>query len=111
MNLAAQARLDVVRLSPHIGAEIRSIDLRETLDPETVRAIHRAWLDHGVVLFRDQDLSQENLLRVTGYFGDIGNLARLAKFFPKGYSRLDLEYPREWRDDRRAPGRRDDVSS
>jgi alpha-ketoglutarate-dependent taurine dioxygenase len=64
MTLATQAQLDVVRLSPHIGAEVRNIDLRETLDPDTIDGIRRAWLDHAVILFRDQDLSQEDLLRV-----------------------------------------------
>jgi hypothetical protein len=28
------------------------------------------------------------LLRVTGYFGELGELSRPAKYFPKGYSRL-----------------------
>ena len=42
MSTATLARLDVVPLSKHIGAEIRGIDLREQLDPETVDAIHQA---------------------------------------------------------------------
>jgi hypothetical protein len=33
-------------------------------------------------------LSQEDLLRLTGYFGELGELSRPAKYFPKGYSRL-----------------------
>jgi taurine dioxygenase len=88
MNVATTVRLDVVRLSPHIGAEVRHIDLRENLDPDTIKAIRHAWLDNAVILFRNQDLSQEDLLRVTGYFGEIGKLARPPEFFPKGYSRL-----------------------
>ena len=88
MNVATQARLNVVRLTPHIGAEVRDIDLRKTLDASTIEAIHQAWLDHAVVVFRNQELSQEDLLRVTGYFGELGKLARPPEFFPKGYSRL-----------------------
>jgi taurine dioxygenase len=75
-------------LSQHIGAEIRGLDLRDTLDARMIDRIHRAWLDHSVLLFRGQTLEQENLLRVTEYFGSLGALARPAKFFPKGYSRL-----------------------
>ena len=41
-----------------------------------------------MLLFRGQTLEQEDLLRVTEYFGQVGALARPAKFFPKGYSRL-----------------------
>jgi taurine dioxygenase len=88
MAVATEARLDVAPLSRHIGAEVRGIELRDSLDPETVNGIRKTWVDHSVILFRDQKLSQEDLLRVTGYFGEIGKLARPAEFFPKGYSRL-----------------------
>lgn len=88
MNIATRTRLDVIPLSKHIGAEIRDIDLRATLDSDVIREIHQAWLDHAVLLFRNQSFSQEDLLRVTGYFGEIAPLSRPAKFFPKGYARL-----------------------
>ncbi len=88
MNTATLARLDVVPLSKHIGAEIRGIDLRAPLDAATMDAIHQAWLDHCVLLFRNQSFSQEDLVRVTGCFGEIAPLSRPPKFFPKGYSRL-----------------------
>jgi len=88
MNTATLSRLDVVPLSKHIGAEIRGIDLRVPLDKETMDAIHQAWLDHSVLLFRGQSFSQEDLLRVTGCFGELAPLSRPPKFFPKGYSRL-----------------------
>ena len=44
----------------------RGIDLREKPDEETVRAIYQAWLDHLVIVFPSQKLSQEDLLRATG---------------------------------------------
>jgi taurine dioxygenase len=88
MNVAIAARVDVVPLSKHIGAEIRGIDLRTALDADTIKQIHQAWLDHSVLLFRNQSFSQEDLLRVTGYFGELAPLTRPAKFFPKGYARL-----------------------
>jgi taurine dioxygenase len=88
MSIATLSRLDVVPLSKHIGAEIRGIDLRDTLDAATMNAIHQAWLDHSVLLFRGQSFSQEDLLRVTGCFGELAPLSRPPKFFPKGYSRL-----------------------
>ena len=88
MNTATLARLDLVPLSKHIGAEIRGIDLRDPLDTATMDAIHQAWLDHSVLLFRGQSFSQEDLLRVTGCFGELAPLSRPPKFFPKGYSRL-----------------------
>jgi alpha-ketoglutarate-dependent taurine dioxygenase len=90
MTVATQTktRFEIVPLTQHIGAELRGIDLRTKPDEETVRAIYQAWLDHLVIIFPDQDLSQEDFIRVTGYFGEPGELSRPAKYFPKGYSRL-----------------------
>jgi taurine dioxygenase len=88
MDAATKARLDIVPLTKHIGAELRGIDLREKPDAETIKAIYQAWLDHLVIIFPGQQLSQEDLVRVTGYFGQLGELHRPPKFFPKGYSKL-----------------------
>jgi taurine dioxygenase len=88
MNLATKTRFEVVPLTRHIGAELRGIDLRQKPDDETVRAIYQAWLDHLVIVFPQQSLSQEDLVRVTGYFGELGELGRPPKYFPKGYSKL-----------------------
>jgi alpha-ketoglutarate-dependent taurine dioxygenase len=90
MNVAVKtkAKFDVVPLSKHIGAEIRGLDLREKPDDETVRAIYRAWLEHLVLIFPEQKLSQEDLIRATGFFGQIGKLSRPPKYFPRGYSKL-----------------------
>jgi taurine dioxygenase len=88
MQAATSTRLDIVPLSQHIGAEVRGIDLRDKPDDATIQAIHQAWLDHVVLLFRGQQMSQEDLIRATGYFGEIGPLSRPPKYFPKGYARL-----------------------
>jgi alpha-ketoglutarate-dependent taurine dioxygenase len=86
--LGGKARFEVVPLSRHIGAEIRGLDLRQKPDAETVQAIYQAWLDHLVLIFPEQMLEQEDLIRATGFFGEISALSRPAKYFPKGYSRL-----------------------
>src|SRR5258708_34096123 len=88
MAVMTRTRFDVVPLTQHIGAEIRGLDLREKPDEETTRAIYQAWLDHLVIVFPGQKLSQEDLIRVTGYFGELSELSRPPKHFPKGYSSL-----------------------
>jgi taurine dioxygenase len=88
MNTDVLTKLDVVPLTKHIGAEIRGIDLRTKPDEETVRAIYQAWLDHLVIVFPDQKLEQEDLIRVTGYFGELGELHRPPKYRPPGFSRI-----------------------
>src|SRR5260370_35086836 len=88
MSLMTKNRLQVVPLTKHIGAELRGIDLRQKPDEATIRAIYQAWLEHLVIVFPGQTLSQEDLVRVTGYFGEIGAPGRPAKYFPKGNSEL-----------------------
>src|SRR3954447_5990875 len=88
MNVMTKSRLDVVPLTKHIGAEIRGIDLRERPDDDTIKAIYQAWLDHLVIIFPGQKLSQEDLLRATTFFGANGGLSRPAKDRPKGFDRL-----------------------
>src|SRR5262245_42232844 len=41
MTVMTQAKLDVVPLSKHIGAEIRGLDLRDKPDDATVKAIYQ----------------------------------------------------------------------
>ena len=88
MDAATKTRLDVVPLTKHIGAEIRGIDLRIRPDDETIRAIYQAWLDHLVIVFPGQDLSQEDLVRATGFFGAMGKVHRPPQYAPPGFSRM-----------------------
>src|SRR5258707_1244602 len=88
MNIMTKTKLEVVPLTKHIGAEIRGIDLRQKPDDETVKAIYQAWLDHLVIIFPDQKLEQEDLLRATTFFGENGGLSRPAKDRPKGFDKL-----------------------
>ena len=50
--------LTVAPVSPVLGAEVTGVDLG-ALDDTTWAAIERAWADHAVLFFRDQDLSPE----------------------------------------------------
>ena len=54
----------------------------------SIAQIRQAWLDHSVLLFRGQKFSQEDQVRVTGYFGELAPLTRPAKFRPPGYDRV-----------------------
>ncbi len=86
--LAPSRAFTAVPLSAHIGARLEGIDLRVKPDDETIHAIYQAWLDHGVIVLPGQQLSQEDLVRATSFFGEIGALHRPPKFFPAGYSSL-----------------------
>lgn len=81
--------ISVRQLSPHIGAEVTGLDLRHELDEASIRHLYRLWLEHLVLLFRDQELSQKDLIRFTKYFGNLGAVARPKAFRPSGYSNLE----------------------
>jgi taurine dioxygenase len=53
-----------------LGAVIRGVDLRDVDEP-TFAAIHQAWLDHLVLLFRDQNLGDDELVSFSRRFGDL----------------------------------------
>ena len=63
--------LKITKLSPNVGAEISGVDLSREQSPETVKEIVDAWLEHGVVVFRGQDLSEHAQVRVAKYFGKL----------------------------------------
>jgi taurine dioxygenase len=48
--------VEVEPVAGALGAEISGVDLSGPLDEATVAAIRRAWLEHGVIFFRDQEL-------------------------------------------------------
>src|SRR5262249_7948355 len=48
-------------LTPAVGAEVANVDLR-TLDDAAFVEIERVWHRHSVLLFRDQQLSDDDLL-------------------------------------------------
>jgi taurine dioxygenase len=53
-----------------LGAEIGGIDLRSISTGEFT-AIHRAWLDHSVLLFRGQALTDDDLIGFSRRFGEL----------------------------------------
>ncbi|KPF66928.1 taurine dioxygenase [alpha proteobacterium AAP81b] len=54
------------------GASITGIDLAAPLAPATVAAIRAAWLEHHVLVFPDQQLSDDDLEAFTLAFGGFG---------------------------------------
>jgi len=66
--------MEILPLTPAIGAEVRGVDLARPLDEATFRGIERAWHAHGVLLFRGQDLTEEDQVRFAGRFGELGQV-------------------------------------
>jgi taurine dioxygenase len=62
--------LDVIPTGAPLGAEVRGVDLR-SIDNAIFGEIYRAWLDHSVLLFRDQHLSDTDLIAFSRRFGTL----------------------------------------
>lgn len=65
--------LEITPSDQACGAEVRAVDLTKPLDDETIAEIRAAWLEHHVIAFPDQPLSNDDLERFTQYFGPFGN--------------------------------------
>ena len=62
--------ISVVSTGALLGAEVRNLDLR-AIDDRAFTAVYRAWLTHQVLLFRDQQLSDTELITFSRRFGDL----------------------------------------
>jgi len=61
--------ITIQKIAGAIGAEIGGVNLRRELSDETIAAIRRAWLDHVVIFFRDQEISSAQFLAFAERFG------------------------------------------
>lgn len=61
----------VQALSDALGAEIPDLDLSQPLDDATFRAVEQAWFDHLILLFRGQNLDDEQQARFCARFGTL----------------------------------------
>jgi taurine dioxygenase len=68
--VASYRRIEVKPVAGALGAEIARVNLGR-LDDETFEEIKRAWLEHLVVFFRDQNITPEQQLAFAKRFGDI----------------------------------------
>lgn len=55
------------------GARVTGIDLTQSLDRTAIATIRSAWLEHHVLAFPDQKLTDDDLVRITNYFGSVGD--------------------------------------
>lgn len=62
-------RLKITPTGGALGAEISGLDLANELCAETLNRLRRALLDHCVIFFRDQHISEADQVRFTSYFG------------------------------------------
>jgi taurine dioxygenase len=68
---ASYQAFNVNPLSDAVGAEILDIDLRKQMDVGTRSELQRAFHEHGVLFFRDQELTPEQHLAFAEQWGEV----------------------------------------
>src|SRR5476649_1425098 len=67
---AASSRLTVRRLHPALGAEVRGLDMRQPLDAAMSRELHDIWMEHLVLVFPGQHVTDAEHVAFTRCFGE-----------------------------------------
>jgi taurine dioxygenase len=68
--------LKINPLSPAIGAEVRGVNLSKPLSTDTQRELLEAWHKYVLLLFRNQNLTDEELLSSGDWIGRLGLRSR-----------------------------------
>ncbi len=65
--------IEVTSSEQSCGATVRGVNLSDELSPDDVARLRELWLQHHVLAFPDQDMSDDDLERFTLYFGSFGH--------------------------------------
>jgi taurine dioxygenase len=69
------SQIEILPFDAPLGAEIRCGDLRRVNDAQFAQ-IRKAWLDHLVLVFHGQDLTDDDLLKLGSRFGTLDDTVR-----------------------------------
>ncbi|HLF38476.1 MAG TPA: TauD/TfdA family dioxygenase [Burkholderiales bacterium] len=63
--------LKLRKLSYALGAEVCGVDVSKSMSESTFGEIYQAFLAHGILLFRDQDITRSQHIEFSRRFGDL----------------------------------------
>ena len=66
-----RAGVTVTRVGVNLGAEISGVDLRQPLSDAAFRVIEDALVEHALIIFRDQDITSDQLIGFGRRFGEL----------------------------------------
>jgi taurine dioxygenase len=69
--ISQSAGVTVRRVGVNLGAEISGVDLRQTLSDIQLRAIEIALVENELIIFRDQDITSDQLMAFGRRFGEL----------------------------------------
>ena len=57
---------------PALGAEIRGVDMTRPVDADAVKQVHDAWMKHLVVVFPNQQITDQHCLSHARWSAGVG---------------------------------------
>jgi taurine dioxygenase len=69
--MATPSTVEIDPITPMVGAIASGVGLSRPLDQPTVRQIRQAILNHGVIFFRNQDLTRDETVALMKNFGPL----------------------------------------
>src|SRR2546427_13093228 len=87
--LIKYSTVEIIPTGKALGAEVRGVDLGK-IQADEFESIYRAWLDHLVLLFRGQDLTDEDLIAFSRRFGELDHapIQESGRRFGEGHPEL-----------------------
>ncbi|MCE6983055.1 TauD/TfdA family dioxygenase, partial [Pseudomonas frederiksbergensis] len=87
IDSAQQQAFEILPFSGAVGAEIIGLDLTRAVSAEDFTRIHRAHLDHHVLVFRDQRITPEQQIAFSRRFGVL-QIHVLKQFLLRGHPEI-----------------------
>lgn len=80
---------NVIPTGAALGAEVTGVDIAK-VDAALFERIYPVWLEHEVLLFRDQKLSDDDLIRFSKYLGELEHapIQETGRRFVEGYPEI-----------------------
>jgi taurine dioxygenase len=70
-NVSGYRKIVVKPVTGYVGSEIEGIDLSKPLDDETYAELRRAWIEAGVLFFRNQSMTPDTMEALGARFGTL----------------------------------------
>ncbi len=71
MTIEQQSEIQVVPMDAALGAEIRGLDIASSMTSQVLDVVNAAWSERLVLVFRNQRLSDDDLLAFSRLFGEL----------------------------------------
>ena len=65
------SKINVDKVGTYLGGEVSGIDLSQPIDQATFTEVNDAFVENEVLVFRDQEISTEDLIRFGQNFGEL----------------------------------------